>query len=76
MLSDDVKTYFEYKKKKGRKKERKELLFLKYIQNAINQISLLKTLRSYTWKHIRRQGSCIVDMSSSKRTLHNGAGML
>lgn len=31
MLSDDVKTYFEYKKKKGRKKERKELLFLKYI---------------------------------------------
>lgn len=27
MLSDDVKTYFEYKKKK----ERKELLFLKYI---------------------------------------------
>lgn len=28
MLSDDVKTYFEYKK---RKKERKELLFLKYI---------------------------------------------
>lgn len=27
MLSDDVKTYFEYKKKKGRKKERKELLF-------------------------------------------------
>lgn len=31
MLSDDVKTYFEYKKKKGRKKERKELLFLKCI---------------------------------------------
>lgn len=28
MLSDDVKTYFEYKK---RKKERKELLFLKCI---------------------------------------------
>lgn len=27
MLSDDVKTYYEYKKKK----ERKELLFLKYI---------------------------------------------
>lgn len=27
MLSDDVKTYFEYEKKK----ERKELLFLKYI---------------------------------------------
>lgn len=27
MLSDDVKTYFEYKKKK----ERKELLFLKCI---------------------------------------------
>lgn len=24
MLSDDVKTYFEYKKKKGRKKERKK----------------------------------------------------
>lgn len=28
ILSDDVKTYFEYKK---RKKERKELLFLKCI---------------------------------------------
>lgn len=28
MLSDDVKTYFEYKK---RKKERKQLLFLKCI---------------------------------------------
>lgn len=33
MLFDDVKIYFEYKK---RKKERKELLFLKYIQNVIN----------------------------------------
>lgn len=36
IFSDDVKTNFEDKKKR----KRKELLFLKCIQNAINQISL------------------------------------